>query len=95
MAKPVVSTTLGAEGLQLRHGEAILLANDAPSFASHVVRVLTTPALATALGAKARRVVVERFDWDLIGEHLCLLLEQRLRLVPRPQRAVCHAGAAQ
>jgi polysaccharide biosynthesis protein PslH len=95
MAKPVVSTTLGAEGLQLRHGESILLANDAASFASHVVRVLTTPDLASALGAKARRVVVERFDWDLIGESLCLLLEERLRLVPRPQPAVCHAGAAQ
>ena len=41
MARPVVSTTIGAEGRQgQRDGDSILIGDDAESFAGHVVRVL-------------------------------------------------------
>jgi glycosyltransferase involved in cell wall biosynthesis len=87
MARPVVSTTLGVEGLSLRHGESILLADDPVDFASHVVRVLTTPSLGNALGENGRRHVCQCFDWDRIGEHLAAVLERCIglsgRLAPR------------
>jgi polysaccharide biosynthesis protein PslH len=93
MGKPVVSTGLGAEGLQLRHGESLLIADDPDLFAAHVARVLTMPVLAARLGATGRRLVVDRFDWDRIGESLCSLLQQRLRLVPRQQSAGSQRAA--
>ena len=43
---PIVSTTLGAEGIAVRDGEDILLADDAQSFAEAVVRLLQNRALA-------------------------------------------------
>jgi glycosyltransferase involved in cell wall biosynthesis len=83
VARPVVSTTLGAEGLSLRHGESILLADDSVGFASQIVRLLTTPSLRIALAESGRRHVCECFDWDRIGENLAAVLERRIGLSPR------------
>ncbi|MDP9001844.1 MAG: glycosyltransferase family 4 protein [Myxococcota bacterium] len=63
LAKPVVSTKLGAEGIDAEHGRDILLADDGPGFAREVASVLVDPALARRLGDGARRLVVERYSW--------------------------------
>ena len=60
---PVVSTTHGAEGIEATHGEQLLLADDAPSFAEAVARLLTDGDLRTRLIRGGRRRVAERFDW--------------------------------
>jgi glycosyltransferase involved in cell wall biosynthesis len=83
MGKPVVSTTLGAEGLDLRHGEAILLADDPEAFAAHVISVLEDPELASRIGANGRRHVAEHFDWHRIGESVRDLLQARFHLRAR------------
>ena len=57
MGKAVVSTTLGAEGLGLRQGEEILLADDPRSFAQAVATLLKDPALRRRLGQAARQRV--------------------------------------
>jgi len=64
MSRPVVSTTLGAEGLEARPGENLLLADDAAGLAAAVGRVLDDPALGRALGNAGRRLVEERYSWD-------------------------------
>jgi len=64
MARPVVSTTLGAEGLDARPGEDLLIADDAAGLAAAVGRVLTDPALGRALGEAGRKLVQERYSWD-------------------------------
>jgi sugar transferase (PEP-CTERM/EpsH1 system associated) len=64
MEKSVISTTIGAEGLPVRNGEELLLADDPESFARAVVRVLTDRRLAERLGRQAGAVVRERFGWD-------------------------------
>lgn len=46
MCKPVVSTAIGAEGLNLVDGESVLLADDPKKFSSHVVQLLQNPGLA-------------------------------------------------
>ena len=80
MAKPVVSTSLGAEGLAQRHDESILIGDDAASFAGHVVRLLTDPTAAARVAHNGRRHVVDHFDWDRIGVELNGLLDARLGL---------------
>jgi hypothetical protein len=67
MGAPVVTTRLGAEGLGAVSGEHLLLADGAPAFAAAVRRLLDDPALADRLGAAGRRLVTERFDWDVIA----------------------------
>ena len=62
-AIPVVSTTVGAEGLELRNGENILLADDPRTFADEVVRLLNDPEMAVEAGAQGRRTVESHYDW--------------------------------
>jgi sugar transferase (PEP-CTERM/EpsH1 system associated) len=68
MEKPVVSTTVGAEGLPVRDGEELLLADTPADFAASVVRVLEDAGLARKLGARAAATVRERFSWERVAE---------------------------
>lgn len=63
MARPVVSTALGAEGLDAVPGRHLLIADDPAEFARAVVRVLDEPALADALGREGRALAEERYSW--------------------------------
>jgi glycosyltransferase involved in cell wall biosynthesis len=63
MAAPVVSTSLGAEGLAVTHGREVLLADTAETFAAEVVRVLRDDGLGIALGSAGRRLVETSYDW--------------------------------
>jgi glycosyltransferase involved in cell wall biosynthesis len=60
---PVISTTVGAEGLVARDGENLLLADTPEAFAEAVVRVLREPALAARLAEGGRRTVEAHYDW--------------------------------
>jgi glycosyltransferase involved in cell wall biosynthesis len=75
MGKPVVSTTLGAEGLDAAHGRELLVADDPVRFAAEVRRVLDDPALAARLGKAARAFVERRYSWRASARALerCLL----------------------
>ena len=64
MGKPVVSTTVGAEGLPVRHGEHVLVADEPQAFADAVVQLLGDAAAREQLGHRARELVVTRYDWS-------------------------------
>jgi glycosyltransferase involved in cell wall biosynthesis len=70
MGKAVVSTTVGAEGLPVTHGENVLIADDPTSFARDVVRLLRDPARRVQLERAARQLVVERYDWSAVAAQL-------------------------
>jgi len=61
---PVISTTLGAEGLPARHGENILIADTPAGFAEHVTRLFTCPDLCQKLGAAGRLLLEKEFTWE-------------------------------
>lgn len=67
LGRPVVSTTIGAEGLAVTHGENILIADDADTFAAAVQQLLDSPEQAARMTANARQLVQERYDWDAIA----------------------------
>lgn len=60
---PMVSTTVGAEGLAYTAGDHLLIADDAPSFAAAMVRLLRDPALGARLAEAGRRHAAEHYDW--------------------------------
>jgi len=64
MAKPVVSTTVGCEGLDVSHGEHLLIADEPAAFAASVVRLLEDPAEAASLGRRGRTLVESRYGWE-------------------------------
>lgn len=61
---PVVATTLAARGIEARHGEHLLVADDPAAFAAHVVSLLRDRRLAGDLAAGGRRLVEERYTWE-------------------------------
>jgi glycosyltransferase involved in cell wall biosynthesis len=61
---PVVATPRAVEGLDVIDGAHLLLAEDAPHFAAHVVQLLREPAAADVLARTARRLVEARYDWQ-------------------------------
>jgi glycosyltransferase involved in cell wall biosynthesis len=62
MGKAVVSTTMGAEGLDFVPGEEILIADDPAMFAANVVELLRNPARRRAIGQAAHNRVVQDYD---------------------------------
>jgi polysaccharide biosynthesis protein PslH len=60
---PIVSTTLGAEGIAVRDGEDILIADEPAAFANAIMRLLTDPTLRARLRENGRAKVMERYDW--------------------------------
>lgn len=70
LARPVVSTSIGCEGLDLVGGEHILIADDSKLFAEQAVRLLKRNELRARIAAKAREFVVASYDWDVIAEKL-------------------------
>lgn len=67
MGAPVVSTTVGAEGLPLRDGEHLALADEPEAFARACVALLRDRARAEALGARAQGYVRAHFDWERVA----------------------------
>ncbi len=65
---PVVTTSLGCEGLGLRSGQDVLVADDAEAFAACVDRLLADDELCRSLAAQGRTVAEARFDWRKIGD---------------------------
>ena len=65
MERPVVSTTVGAEGLDL--GEGIVIADGAEAFAAALADALANPAPAQARALEGRTRVLARYEWDRIA----------------------------
>jgi polysaccharide biosynthesis protein PslH len=65
-ALPIVSTTIGAEGIHTDPGQNILLADAADAFAADVIRVLTNRQTAARLSENGRATVEERYDWRTV-----------------------------
>lgn len=63
---PVVSTRIGAEGLQVTHNENILLADSPEEFARQTIELLRQPSLRERLAASARKMVAEQFGWESV-----------------------------
>ena len=60
---PIVSTSIGAEGINIRDGENILIADTATAFGQAVERVLAQPEFAASLRVNGRRWVEQEYDW--------------------------------
>ena len=73
--RAVVSTALGAEGIEAEHGQHLLIADSAEAVATEVAGLLDDPARRAALGANARALAEERYGWDAIAAALADDLE--------------------
>lgn len=67
MKKPVVSTTVGAEGLMVESGKNIIIADDPIAFSNRVITLVKDERAQNELGKAGWRVVKEMYDWDVLA----------------------------
>ncbi|HMI50449.1 MAG TPA: glycosyltransferase [Candidatus Saccharimonadales bacterium] len=79
MGKAVVSTSIGAEGLPVTHGQNIILSDDPSEFAAHVVRLLNDRVERNRIGAAARKLVEENYSWASVVKSFEDVLEKAIR----------------
>jgi polysaccharide biosynthesis protein PslH len=72
---PVVSTTFGAEGLEYRDREHLVLADDPENFTAAVSELLALPVNRERIGAAGRRLYEERYTWESAWKALDSILD--------------------
>jgi polysaccharide biosynthesis protein PslH len=75
LGTPVIATRKGAEGLNVTHGENILLADQPADIAQAVVTLLGDPALRARLAQNGRVLVEREYDWRIAARRLNELIE--------------------
>ena len=90
MGKPVVSTTIGCEGLEAVDGRNILIRDDPKAFAKALVAVLEDGALAERLGQAGRATAERHYSWEVIGRGL---IERYLDLIHVSRHRTTLSGA--
>ena len=78
MEKPIVSTSIGAEGLPVTNGTEILLADTPESFADDVVKLLKDRTLADDVGQRAAARVRKEFGWDTVAADFAVICERAM-----------------
>ena len=67
---PVISSAVGAEGLEVEPGKQLLLAETPEDYLAALDRLVNEPGLAVQLAAAARRLIEDRYDWRTIAAGL-------------------------
>jgi sugar transferase (PEP-CTERM/EpsH1 system associated) len=79
MGKPVVSTTIGAEGLPVQPNRNIIIADEPEDFARRIIWLAKNPESRHALGEAARRHVERNYSWSAVANCLEAVLLSLLR----------------
>ena len=72
----IVSTSKGAEGLDVEPGKHLLIADTPEEFAAHTVRLLSNSELRNTLAMNAARLVNEKYEWTKTTENLRDLVDR-------------------
>lgn len=78
MGRAVVSTGIGCEGLEVAHGEHLLVADEAPLFAEACITLLREPARRHLLTGRARALVEQEYTWEAIEKRVAAVADSLL-----------------
>jgi glycosyltransferase involved in cell wall biosynthesis len=73
---PVVSTTIGAEGLFIEQGRNIHIADQAEEFAARCLELLESPATRQRMAEDAWTAVRDKFSWEQVAREFETILER-------------------
>jgi glycosyltransferase involved in cell wall biosynthesis len=75
----VVSTSVGAEGLEVKSGTNIIIEDDLDRFSSAIINLLKDESLRHRMGQAARMVATEKYDWQIVSRKLENIICSRLQ----------------
>ena len=70
LGRPVVSTAIGCEGLEVVDGQHLLIADAPKEFAEKTVLLITDNVLFHHVATEARKFVMNRYDWDMLANQM-------------------------
>ena len=79
MGRPVVSTSLGVEGLDVTDGETFMRADTAEEFARAIITLMNDASMRTRVSAAARRLMENRFSWFGVARHFEAICERTMQ----------------
>ncbi len=79
MGRPVVSTSIGAEGIRVTNRQDILLADRADLFAQHIIQLITSSDFRVRIGDNARQVASNFYSWPRTVDMLETIYAQTTR----------------
>lgn len=79
LGKAVISTSIGAEGIEYEHEKNILIANTLDEFVSAILKCLNDPGFADNLGKNARSMVEEKYDNKKLSRNLSDFYKELLK----------------
>jgi len=91
LGTPVVSTSLGAEGLDVRHEENILLADTPADFARQIDRLIQDDDLWHHLSVQGRRLIESHYSAEKMGKLFAALFSRVLGQPAKPSLMACDA----
>ena len=91
MGRATVSTTIGAEGLDVRNAKDIILADEAEAFANAVITLLREPEMRKRYESAAAEAVT-RFGWSSVAERFAQILGAQIPARSSNQSTIMHAG---
>lgn len=80
VGKTVITTTVGAEGIEYTDGENLLIANTPQEFAKQIKRCLEDDGFCRRVGKAAERLVADRYDEDKLAEKLLNFYNERIEI---------------
>jgi glycosyltransferase involved in cell wall biosynthesis len=70
LGRAIISTSVGAEGIDCKNGKDIMLASNARQFIESIQKFVDNPGLATEMGERARELVSRKYDNNKLSEEL-------------------------
>jgi len=92
MGRPVVSTTVGVEGLEVTDGVHLLIADDPSAFAAAILRLLDDAELRGRVAQAARALLEDRFSWSHVAGQVEAVCERALGAKTPPGNSRATAG---
>jgi glycosyltransferase involved in cell wall biosynthesis len=88
MGVPVVSTSVGCEGLEVHGGVHCRIADNSNAFSDHVLDLLAEPDKAAELARRAQHLVSDRYDWKRIAAEFEVAVDEIVRSGGSEQREI-------
>lgn len=76
MGKAIVSSSVGAEGIQVESGKDLIITDAPQEFADQILQLLKDPARRRQMGENARKIVERYYDWRVIYKKMDTLYEK-------------------
>ena len=88
VGRPVVSTTIGCEGLDVVDGENLLIADTPVQFAEKVIQLINDKQLYQKIANNGRKLVEDKYSWDKIAEKLLAVYAE---IVSKPNKYIINS----